>query len=61
MPVRPNEPLDITLEMQAIQPSRSKPDRGVIGYRVEARNMAGEPVLTVDTAAMVKRKTMLAS
>lgn len=60
-PVRPDEPLDITLKMQAIRPSRTKLYRGVISYRVEARNMAGEPVLTVDTAAMVKRKTVLVS
>jgi acyl dehydratase len=60
-PVRPNEPLDITLKMQAIRPSRTKPDRGVISYCVEARNMAGELVLTVDTAVMVKRKTVLVS
>ena len=55
-PVRANEPLDVTLKMQAVRPSQTKPDRGVVSYRVEARNMAGEPVLTVDTAAMVKRK-----
>lgn len=60
-PVRPNGPLDITLKMQAIRLSRTKPDRGVISYRVEARNMAGEPVLTVDTAAKVNRKIVLVS
>jgi acyl dehydratase len=60
-PVRANEPLDVTLKMQAVRPSQTKPDRGVISYRVEARNMAGEPVLTVDTAAMVKRKAAPAS
>jgi acyl dehydratase len=60
-PVRPDEPLDIKMEMFAVRPSQSKPDRGVISYRIEACNPAGEAVLTLDTAAMVKRNGTRAS
>lgn len=55
-PVRPDEPLAVLFTVTGLTPSRSKPDRGVLAYRVEARNPEGDLVLTVDTAAMIRRK-----
>lgn len=55
-PVHPNEPLDVRMEMLAVKPSRSKPDRGVISYRIEASNPAGDVVMSVDSAVMIKRR-----
>ena len=55
-PVRPDEALDVKIEVTGITPSRSKPDRGVLAYSLEARNPAGEVVMTLETAAMLRRK-----
>jgi len=55
-PVRPDEALDIKIEVTGVTPSRSKPDRGVLTYSLEARNPAGEIVMTLETAAMLRRK-----
>ena len=55
-PVRPDEPLAVLLTVTGVTPSRSKPDRGVLAYRIEARNPAGDLVLTLDTATMIRRK-----
>jgi acyl dehydratase len=54
-PWRPDEPLKVTLEIVRITPSRSKPDRGVMVYRVEARNPQDELILTLETGMMLKR------
>lgn len=56
-PVRPEEPLDVEMAVKAVNPSRSKPDRGVMTYTLTARNPAGDVVLTADTAVMIKRKS----
>jgi len=55
-PVRPEEPLNIRIEVQSVTPSRSKPDRGVLIYTLEARNPAGEMVMSVETPVMVQRR-----
>ena len=55
-PVRPDEPLDIEMQVNSVTPSRSKPDRGVLHYTLRARNPAGEVVFSTDTPAMIKRK-----
>ena len=55
-PVRPDEPLAVLFTVTGVTPSRSKPDRGVLAYRIEARNPAGDLVMTLDTATMIRRK-----
>jgi acyl dehydratase len=55
-PLYPGQPLDVRMEVLTVRPSRSKPDRGIISYRVEASNPSGDLVLSLDTAAMVKRR-----
>jgi len=55
-PVRPEEPLNIRIEIQSVTPSRSKPDRGVLVYTLEARNPAGEMVMSVETPVMIQRR-----
>jgi len=55
-PLHPEEPLNIRIEIQSVTPSRSKPDRGVLTYTLEARNPAGELVLSVETPVMIQRR-----
>jgi len=55
-PLRPEEPLNIRIEVQSVTPSRSKPDRGVLIYTLESRNPAGELVMSVETPMMIQRR-----
>jgi len=55
-PVRPDEVLTARMEITDIKPSRSKPDRGVLSYRITADNPAGERVFSVDSAVMIRRR-----
>jgi len=55
-PVRPDEPLDITLTVNSVTPSRSKPDRGVLHYTLRATNPQGEVVFTTENPVMIQRK-----
>ncbi len=55
-PVRPNETLDVELTVNAVTPSKSKPDRGVLHYTLSAKNPAGEVVFSTDTPVMIQRK-----
>ena len=45
-PVRPDDPLTLTIEVLEARPSRSKPDRGSVKFGYEMVNSAGEPVFT---------------
>ena len=38
-PVRPNETLDVELTVNAVTPSKSKPDRGVLHYTLSAKTL----------------------
>jgi len=55
-PLYPDQSLKIRLEVTSVTPSRSKPDRGVLVYTLEARNPDGEVVLSVETPVMIRRK-----
>ena len=55
-PVRPNEPLDIELTVNAVTPSKRKPDRRVLNYTLSAKNPKGEVVFSTDTPVMIQRK-----
>ena len=55
-PLRPNEDLDVQLVIDSLTPSRSKPDRGVLQYTLEARNPAGDVIFRTEVPVMIKRK-----
>lgn len=55
-PVRPGEALDVEMRVESLTPSRSKPDRGVMAYAIEARNPEGEVVFTTRTLMMARRR-----
>lgn len=55
-PVRPGDTLRTTAEILEVTPSRSKPDRGALKYRVSAINQRGETVMTVLITSLVKRR-----
>jgi acyl dehydratase len=46
-PVRPGDTLTATLEVEKINPSLSRPDRGIIKPRCELTNQDGHSVLTM--------------
>jgi acyl dehydratase len=55
-PVRPDDPLTLTLEVVEARPSRSKPDRGSVKFGYVLVNGAGEPVLTMAAWVMFGRR-----
>ena len=55
-PVRPGDTLRCTAEVLEVQPSRSKPDRGILKLALAARNQADETVMTVTFIILLKRK-----
>jgi acyl dehydratase len=54
-PTRPGDVLQVTSEVVAITPSRSKPDRGMISLRSETRNQDGR-IAQVFTAKLIVPK-----
>jgi acyl dehydratase len=55
-PVRPGDVLGFRSECIEKTPSRTKPDRGVVKYRVTVLNLRQEPVMTVVTIGMHQRR-----
>jgi len=55
-PLRPNEALDVHIVIDSVTPSRSKPDRGVLKYTLEARNPAGDIIFRTEVPVMIQRK-----
>jgi acyl dehydratase len=56
-PVRPDDPLTLTLEVLEARPSRSKPDRGSVKLGYVLVNGAGETVFTMAAWVMFGRRT----
>ena len=56
-PVRPGDTLRASAEIVEVVPSRSKPDRGALKYRVAAINQNGETVMTALITSLVPRRT----
>ena len=56
-PVRPDDPLTLTLEVLEARPSRSKPDRGSVKFGYVLVNGAGETVFTMVAWVMFGRRT----
>jgi acyl dehydratase len=55
-PVRPGDTLHSEVEVLEIKPSSSKPDRGIVQMRYEARNQRGEKVLSFVINHILLRK-----
>ncbi len=55
-PVRPGDTLRLRAEPIAVTPSRSKPDRGVLKYRMTIFNQHGEDVMSMVGMQMLKRR-----
>ena len=55
-PVRPGDILHFRSECIEKTASRSKPDRGVAKFKVTVMNQRDEPVMTVTTIGMYRRK-----
>lgn len=56
-PLRPGRPLDVRIEITGVQPSRTKPDRGVLTYRLTATDPEdGAEVLSADVPIMLRRR-----
>ena len=56
LPVRPDDVLSASCEVFSTTPSRSKPDRGAIKFRMEVRNQKGEVVMTELATALFSRR-----
>jgi acyl dehydratase len=56
-PVRPDDPLTLTLEVLEARPSRSKPDRGSVRFGYVLVNRAGETVFTMSAWVIFGRRT----
>ena len=55
-PVRPGDTISARIEVLEVTPSRSKPDRGSIKTRLEARNQKGEVVMTELATVLFRRR-----
>jgi acyl dehydratase len=55
-PVRPGDTLRAVVEIVEVTPSRSKPDRGALKYKVAAVNQSGETVMTALITSLVRRR-----
>jgi acyl dehydratase len=59
-PVRPGDTLRATVTVREQRPSTSKPDRGIVRLHWTALNQLGEPVLTMTSMQLVKRRASAA-
>jgi len=55
-PVRPGDVLSVRVTVLKAQPSRSKPDRGVVTSLIEVFNQAGEAVMMMRAVNMIGRR-----
>ncbi|WP_201833811.1 MaoC family dehydratase [Microvirga zambiensis] len=55
-PTRPGDELRVVSEVMEINPSRSKPDRGIVVLRSETRNERGEVVQVLTSKLVVPRR-----
>jgi acyl dehydratase len=56
-PVRPGDTLRAIVEIVEVVPSKSKPDRGALKYRISAVNQKDETVMTALITSLVKRRS----
>lgn len=55
-PVRPGDTLRVEFEVREMRPSKSKPDRGILGMVYETYNQQGEVVMTYIINHMLARR-----
>jgi acyl dehydratase len=55
-PVRPGDTLGVRLTILEARGSSTKPDRGIIRFRVETQNQAGELVMRMTGAGFIARR-----
>ncbi|MCC7368508.1 MAG: MaoC family dehydratase [Chloroflexi bacterium] len=55
-PVRPGDTLAVRVTVLEARPSRSKPDRGLIRFKVEAENQDGVMAMTLVGLGFMKRR-----
>ena len=59
-PTRPGDALRVVSEIEEVNPSRSRPDRGMIRVRSETRNQRGETVQILVAKLVVPRRAATA-
>ena len=55
-PVHPGDTLHTFVRVLVVRPSRSKPDRGVLGLAFSIRNQAEQTVATFEATAIIARR-----
>ena len=55
-PTRPGDVLHVVCTVEAVTPSRSRPDRGTVMLRSETLNQRGEPVQVLTARMVVPRR-----
>ena len=55
-PVRPGDRLSGRVTVLSANPSRSKPDRGIVITLIEMRNQAGDTVLSLKPVNLLRRR-----
>lgn len=55
-PVRPGDVLRVEVTVQAMRPSRSRPDRGIITFHTRTLNQNGEAVMEMTTNVLAPRR-----
>jgi acyl dehydratase len=60
-PVRPGDTLRATVQVLDQRPSASKPDRGIVRLHWTTLNQRGEPVLTMTSMQLIRRRPPAAS
>ena len=58
-PTRPGDVLRVVSEVQAVTPSRSRPERGFVTVKCETRNQHGEAVQVMTSRMLVWRKPLV--
>ena len=56
IPVKPGDELSVSITVLEARPSKSRPDKGIVRYRIETFNQRHEVVMEMTTAAMMQRR-----
>jgi acyl dehydratase len=56
-PVRPGDTLNPRSTVIEVRPSRTRPDRGIVMFRHDVLNQAGETVMILDNPVLFGRRT----
>ncbi|MBN9014897.1 MAG: MaoC family dehydratase [Rhizobiales bacterium] len=60
-PLRPGDDLTLDVEVKDARVSRSRPDLGIVTFRTQVRNAAGQVLLEAISPIMVKRRDVAAA